>query len=261
MNIHKTIKEQIDYFIKTKKIPHIIFHGPLGSGKRTLLNYLITKLYKDKKHIMYVNCGQGKGIKFIREELKFFAKSNIQNHTQGFFKTIVLFNADKLTTDAQSALRRCIEQFSHTTRFFIIVEDEEKLLKPIISRFCSIYVNYPTINKKQQNLHTIVKENIEKKKLKFFKDREIHLKKIFSESKYSIKKCISITEKLYNKGFSCLEILDFIKNDKNIENKDELLIYFYNIKKQFFNEKLLIFNFLCFVFIRINNDLENIHQF
>ena len=79
MEIHQTIKEQIDYFIKTKKIPHIIFHGPLGSGKRTLLNYLITQLYNDKKHIMYVNCGQGKGIKFIREELKFFAKSNNSN--------------------------------------------------------------------------------------------------------------------------------------------------------------------------------------
>ena len=70
-----------------------------------------------------------------------------------------------------------------------------------------------------------------------------------------------MTEKLYNKGFSCLDILDFIENNKTIENKEELLIYFYNIKKQFLNEKLLMFNFLCFVFIRKNNDLENIHQF
>ena len=84
MIIHKNIKQQLDYFIKTKKIPHIIFHGPLGSGKRTLLHYLITKLYDNNKHIMYVNCGQGKGIKFIREELKFFAKSNIQNHIKDF---------------------------------------------------------------------------------------------------------------------------------------------------------------------------------
>ena len=55
-----------------------------------------------------------------------------------FFKSIVLFNADKLTIDAQSALRRCIEQFSHTTRFFIVVEEQSKLLKPIVSRFCNI---------------------------------------------------------------------------------------------------------------------------
>ena len=40
-------------------------------------------------------------------------------------------NADKLTIDAQSALRRCIELFSHNTRFFIVVEDKNKLLRPI----------------------------------------------------------------------------------------------------------------------------------
>ena len=49
------------------------------------------------------------------------------------FKSIILSNADKLTIDAQSALRRCIEEFSHTTRFFILLEDYNNLLKPIIS--------------------------------------------------------------------------------------------------------------------------------
>ena len=49
-------------------------------------------------------------------------------------------NADKLTIDAQSALRRLIELFSHTTRFFIIIEDKYKLLKPILenSNFFSV---------------------------------------------------------------------------------------------------------------------------
>ena len=61
--------------------------------------------------------------------LKFFAKTNIHLHQGNIFKSIVLFNADKLTTDAQSALRRCIEQFSHTTRFFIVIENQNKLLK------------------------------------------------------------------------------------------------------------------------------------
>ena len=74
---------------------------------------------------MYVDCGHARGIKFIREELKFFAKTNI--HTSGDTKSVILLNADKLTIDAQSALRRCIELFSKTTRFFIIIEDKFKL--------------------------------------------------------------------------------------------------------------------------------------
>ena len=128
LNIHKKIIEKIDFFVETKKIPHIIFFGPSGSGKRSILNYLVNKIYnQDKTQIkefcMFVNCAHGKGIRFIRDELKFFAKSNIQNKNGSLFKSIVLFNAGNLTTDAQSALRRCIEKFSHTTRFFIVVEN------------------------------------------------------------------------------------------------------------------------------------------
>ena len=89
---------------------------------------------------MFVNCAHGKGIKFIRDELKQFAKTNIQFDDNNLFKSIVMYNADELTIDAQSALRRCIELFSHTTRFFIVVENKHKLLKPILSRFCEIYV-------------------------------------------------------------------------------------------------------------------------
>ena len=111
--------------IDNKKIPHIIFHGPSGSGKKKLLENFIRQIYQNdkskiKQYVMYVNCAHGKGIRFIRDQLKFFAKTNIQNKKGYFFKSIVLFNADKLTTDAQSALRRCIERFSHTTRDFLL---------------------------------------------------------------------------------------------------------------------------------------------
>jgi DNA polymerase III delta prime subunit len=48
---------------------------------------------------MHVNCSLGKGIKFVREDLKNFAKSNI-NTSHGIFKSVVLYNADYLTIDA-----------------------------------------------------------------------------------------------------------------------------------------------------------------
>ena len=108
-----------------------------------------------KTNVMIVNCAHGKGIKFIREELKFFAKTNIQSNSGVLFKTIVLLNADNLTIDAQSALRRCIELFSSNTRFFIIVENKEKLLNPILSRFCEIYVPEHIVDGKIVNLHQL----------------------------------------------------------------------------------------------------------
>ena len=115
---------------------------------------------------MYVNCSHGKGIKFIRDELKFFAKTHINSNGGDIFKSIVLLNGDNLTMDAQSALRRCIELFSYNTRFFIIIEDKNKLLNPILSRFCEIYIP-EYVNEKNEviNLHKHFiedKHNLEK---------------------------------------------------------------------------------------------------
>ena len=79
LNIHTNITEKLEYFIKAQKIPNIIFHGPSGSGIRTIVNDFVKKIYNNsadlkKKHVMYVDCGHGRGIKFIREELKFLPK-------------------------------------------------------------------------------------------------------------------------------------------------------------------------------------------
>ena len=123
LNIHTNIKKKLYFFIEKKTIPHIIFYGPSGSGKRYILNKFLNKIYKNnkqiiKEYVMYVNCAHSKGIRFIRDELKFFAKRNMQNNFGKIFKSIILFNAEKLTNDAQSALRRCIETFSHNNRFW-----------------------------------------------------------------------------------------------------------------------------------------------
>jgi hypothetical protein len=141
----ENVLKQLKYFISVRKIPNLIFHGSSGTGKRTIVGNFINQIYEGdrnrvKSNVMFVNCAHGKGIKFIRDELKYFAKANMQCNDNNMFKSIVLMNADELTIDAQSAFRRCIELFSHNTRFFIIVENKYKLLNPILSRFCEIYI-------------------------------------------------------------------------------------------------------------------------
>ena len=120
--IHQPIKRKLHDFYETNRIPHIIFYGPSGCGKQTIVKEFLKKIYRSneemvKNNVMYVNCAHGKGIKFIREDLKFFAKTNVQLNGGYSFKSVILLNADNLTIDAQSALRRCIEQFSQNTRF------------------------------------------------------------------------------------------------------------------------------------------------
>lgn len=266
MNIHENIKSKLDYFISQNKIPHIVFHGPSGSGKRTILEYLINKIYQEKenikKYVMYINCAHGKGIRFIRDQLKFFAKTNIQNKNGSIFKSIVLFNADKLTTDAQSALRRCIEQFSHTTRFFIVIDEYRKLLKPIISRFCNIHVSIPIIDKKKMSLHDYNKENIKTILKNDNKKNEIWLNKNLDDqtSFINIDNIMSFSEKIYQKGYSALDIMNYIKKSKKIKGsmKYKLLIFFDKARIEFRNEKLLIFYLLSIFIMRNKCDLENI---
>ena len=100
LKIHQNIKNKLDAFIQNMKIPHIIFYGPSGGGKRVLVYEFINNIYKNNKeklksHVMSIDCAHGKGIKFIREELKFFSKTNITNKEE-IFKTVLLLNADKL---------------------------------------------------------------------------------------------------------------------------------------------------------------------
>ena len=257
LNIHQSIKEKLEYFKTTHKIPNLLFHGPSGSGKRTLLYDFINDLYGNEKEqiktmCMFVNCAHGKGIKFVREELKFFAKTHINSNGGAVFKSIILLNSDKLTMDAQSALRRCIELFSHNTRFFMVVENKYNLLKPILSRFCEIYVPEPLYRGKPVNLYIHNLNQIYKPKRDNGLETEII--NYFSSGHDIMEFC----EQLYNKGYSGIDLIKLIEDGKfDIERRYELLIACGRIRKEFRNEKLILLFILQFVFVDKNTSLEN----
>jgi DNA polymerase III delta prime subunit len=271
LQIHENIRNKLNYFHEIHKIPNILFHGPSGSGKRTIVNEFIFKIYnnerdKIKSFVMYVNCSHGKGIKFIRDELKFFAKTHINSNGGNNFKSIVLLNADKLTMDAQSALRRCIELFSHNTRFFIIAEDKYNLMKPILSRFCEIYVAEPVINNTivnlyQHNLNEIFNmKDVKAQRLEWLK-KEL-LKNV--NVKITLEELMTFCIKVYEKAYCALDIMNLLENSKFLEGnitsekKYELLFCFNRVRKEFRNEKLLILFILNFIFLSSELSLENI---
>ena len=266
LNIHQNIYEKLTHFRKINKIPNIIFHGPCGCGKSTIVERFIREIYdndkdKYKNYVMMVNCAHGKGIKFIREELKFFSRSSIPiNSNNTLFKSVVLQNADKLTSDAQSALRRCIELSCHTTRYFIVVEDKYQLLKPILSRFCEIYVSYPMIDNRMVNLHKYnIKSNEHITKMK--SERRIWLNKtlVALNKKASPSDIEKTSVKMYEKGYSALDIVEYINTSSIASSrKFELLASIQKIKKEFRNEKLLMFFILHFMYNDPSFSLENI---
>ena len=300
-DFHTNIHKKLNVFIKNRKIPNIIFYGPHGSGKTYILNRFIHSIYSGdkvaiKNYVMRANCAHGKGIRFIREELKFFAKTNIDFKEGAVFKSVILTNADKLTIDAQSALRRCIELFSSSTRFFIVVENKDSLLKPILSRFCDIYIPPPVVTSTSTeiaaddttggeicapvNLHTFFADQacdtykiIKSRDCSLQERIQIHPSYLENATKMDTNKSIEKTPTseeyskildlsilLYEQGYSALDIINFIHTYPDmIELKRyELLIMFDKVRKEFRNEKLLILYLLHFIVFRCKMSLENI---
>ena len=270
MSLHSTnhdkIYTKLNTFYSSNRIPHIIFHGAHGSGKRTILNNFLNLIYENdrrkmKSNVMTVNCAHGKGIKFIRDEVKFFAKTNIQSSKGIQFKSIVLMNADYLTIDAQSALRRCIELFSHNTRFFIIVENKHKLLNPILSRFCELYVPEYIHENKIVNLHQLTNDTPyfvqtckEQQQWLDTKIREI------MAIEYTHENWLNLASEIYEEGLACLDVMEWLKHSKAVDNtkRSRANMCFAKIKSEYRNEKLLMSYMFDFLFMRKPNDIKNI---
>lgn len=249
--IRDAIIEKINSFISKKSLPNILLYGSSVEEQKYIIDYTMNALYKDKKekreHMIYINCAFGKGIRFIREDLKFFAKSNLDHIT----KSIILLFAEELTIDAQSALRRSIEVFHKTTRFFILTQCKHKIMKPILSRFCIIHI---------QSLSSVK-----------LKDMISYQSKRETFNKNTIKKTctmlddeenIDIYEKsvqLYNQGIIGLDIIYYIQSClKDDFKKYVLLTYANRLRKNIKNEIVLLFSLLVFYKMRNKLDLENI---
>lgn len=287
INFHETIKKRLEQYVILENVPNLIFHGPSGSGKRTIVNWFLKKIYHEKMqnikdYVMYVDCAHGKGIKFIREQVKFFAKTNLCIKNDTPFKSIVLSNADKLTTDAQSALRRLIEVFSHNTRFFVIVEEKYSMLLPILSRLGDVYIPLPIINGKETNLN---KYTIEKTLLKSSddqtnketnkastniletllksKNRKISniIKKFCGkENIKDIKSIVKVADECYQNAISVNDVINYVSYImNNDEHKSKYLLMFDKMKKQYRSEQLLITTILYnTLVVRSIDDIDNI---
>jgi len=71
-----------------------------------------------------LNVSDDIGIQAIREKVKTFAQkmvTKLESKSLADFQIIILDEADLLTTDAQSALRRIIEDNSNQARFTLYV--------------------------------------------------------------------------------------------------------------------------------------------
>ncbi|KAK8137727.1 P-loop containing nucleoside triphosphate hydrolase protein [Apiospora sp. TS-2023a] len=107
--------------LQASNLPHMLFYGPPGTGKTSTILALAKELYGPemiKSRVLELNASDERGISIVRE------------------KIIILDEADSMTQDAQSALRRTMETYSKITRFCLICNYVTRIIDPLASR-CS----------------------------------------------------------------------------------------------------------------------------
>ncbi|MFL6310085.1 MAG: replication factor C small subunit [Nitrososphaera sp.] len=138
----KEIINGISNLIKSPDIPHMLFAGPAGVGKTTTALCIAMEILGEewKKNTLELNASDERGIKMVRERVKEFAASIklADDKEFGKPKIIILDEADEMTSEAQTALRRIIEDSARTTRFIIICNYLSQIIEPIQSR-CVVF--------------------------------------------------------------------------------------------------------------------------
>jgi replication factor C small subunit len=132
------IVERLTSYVKSGNLPHLLFTGSAGVGKTTAAVTLAREFFRQSWQMNFreLNASDERGIDVVRNQIKQFARTTPLG--EATFKILFLDEADALTTDAQAALRRTMENFAQTCRFILSCNYSSKIIDPIQSR-CAIY--------------------------------------------------------------------------------------------------------------------------
>jgi len=134
----ETVREQVQHWIKTQSIPHLLLHGSAGTGKTTLSKILISALNVDSIDVMYTNGSkEGRKIEWVDRLIGF-----AQTMPFGPLKIVLIDEADYLNpASVQPAMRNLMEDYADTTRFIMTCNYPNRIIPALKSRCHEIVIN------------------------------------------------------------------------------------------------------------------------
>uniref|UniRef100_A0A6C0EG40 AAA+ ATPase domain-containing protein n=1 Tax=viral metagenome TaxID=1070528 RepID=A0A6C0EG40_9ZZZZ len=259
-------------YVKKQYIPHLLLHGPCGTGKTSIIYATAHELYGEYFDIMTleINASEERGIEVVRTKIKeFVTMKNLMFNEFKLFKLVILDEADSMTLDAQSMLRRLMEDYTSNARFCLTC-NKLKNIDPAIQSRCTVFrfspLNKKDIEKKVKDIavkrsinvtpdgvNTIIKiaNGDMRKVLNIFQSTYMTYKTVDSKN---VLKCLGYPEEKHIKEiYDSIMKDDFSKSvDKVIKIKNdnaysvlEILNELFNLTIDEYNKKNIKDSYIC----------------
>ena len=125
-----TQKKQVQGWINSGAIPHLLFSGAAGVGKTTLAKILINQLDIDDYDVLEINASRENNVDTIRNKITNF----VSTMPFGEFKIVLLDEADYMSPHGQAALRGVMETYHSSARFILTCNYPNKIIPALHSR-------------------------------------------------------------------------------------------------------------------------------
>lgn len=130
------LKDDVKLWVENPDmLPHLLLVGTSGSGKTSLALLMKTLLGLRDNDFLFIPSSTNNGIGMVTNRLIPFCS------TFGFdssLKMVVLDESERLSTDAQEALRNVIDQFGSHVRFVMTCNEDSSIIDALKTRLTTI---------------------------------------------------------------------------------------------------------------------------
>ena len=145
-------RQQVQSWVDSKAIPHLLFSGAPGVGKTTLAKILINELGIDDYDVLEINASRENSVDTIRDKITGF----VQTMPFGSFKVVLLDEADYISPNGQAALRGVMETYHASARFILTCNYPNRVIPALHSRCQGFHIERVDVTEFTARMATVL---------------------------------------------------------------------------------------------------------